>query len=34
VAAAMSVALLLVVVVVYVIADRLFGVSEQWGGAA
>jgi hypothetical protein len=29
----MSVALLLIVVVVYVIADRLFGVSEQWGAA-
>ena len=33
VAAAMSVALLLIVVVVYVIADRLCGVSEQWGAA-
>jgi putative spermidine/putrescine transport system permease protein len=33
VAAAMSVALLLIVVVVYMIADRLFGISEQWGAA-
>jgi putative spermidine/putrescine transport system permease protein len=32
VAAAMSLVLLAVVIVVYVIADRLFKVSEQWGG--
>ncbi len=31
VAAAMSVVLMAVVVIVYVIADRLFRVSEQWG---
>ena len=31
VAAAMSVALLAIVMIVYVIADRVFKVSEQWG---
>jgi putative spermidine/putrescine transport system permease protein len=31
VAAAMSVALLVIVIIVYIIADRLFKVSEQWG---
>jgi putative spermidine/putrescine transport system permease protein len=33
-AAAMSLALLAIVVVVYVIADRVFRVSETWGGDA
>ncbi len=33
-AAAMSLALLAIVVVVYVIADRVFRVSETWGGEA
>jgi putative spermidine/putrescine transport system permease protein len=33
-AAAMSIALLAIVVVVYVIADRVFRVSETWGGDA
>lgn len=32
IAAAMSLALLIVVIVVYAIADRVFRVSEQWGG--
>jgi putative spermidine/putrescine transport system permease protein len=33
-AAAMSLALLAVVVVVYLIADKVFRVSETWGGEA